>query len=120
MSGRLRRFIFTCALVACLPSTCAAQSGHDIRLRILDAKSGKPLRHIWAGLIVLNERNEVKLLLEARTNSLGVAVFDLTDPLPERVGLLFDFHEFGNYSEHQFLTDYALKDGVVGKNCCAR
>jgi hypothetical protein len=120
MSGAIRRFIFACAFVAALPSGCAGQSGHDITVRILDAGSGKPLTHIWAGLEVLEGTNKARRLSDARTDSRGIAIFHLADPLPERIGLLFGAHEFGNCSEVQFLTDHVVNGGVVGRNYCVR
>jgi hypothetical protein len=75
----LRIFSAICLLIAAVPSASFCQSGHILTVRVLDARNGKPLRHIrlWLGW------SKVPQLPSVETNDAGVAVFHLPDPLPD-------------------------------------
>jgi len=56
--------------------------------------------------------------LGQKTNSGGVAVFHLTDPLPERIGISTGL-EVGLCSDGMpFSTEEILKTGLVTNNAC--
>jgi len=88
---------------------------HSISVKVLDAETGRPVKSIW---VPLDEKPQQSQLLNAKTDSHGIAVFHLSDPLPERIGLSFGPWEFGSCSEQEFVTDQILKTGVVAGDRC--
>ena len=104
------------------PSQSNAQSSlsiYSISVRVLDSETGKPLKGIWVPLSELSEKYKPKKVLNAKTNSRGIAEFQLPEPLPERIEFSFGPDEFASCSEVQFAIDQILKTGVVAGNRCA-
>jgi hypothetical protein len=89
---------------------------HSISVRVLDAETGKPVKGIW---VSLDSEPQLKRLLNAKTDSHGVAAFHLSGPLPERVGPSVSPVEFGACSELEFVTDQVLTTGIVAGNTCS-
>jgi hypothetical protein len=90
-----------------------------LRVRLLDATTGKPLKGIAAALSALDDTGRPSRVLNARTDSDGVAVFHLAEPVSARVDLIFPPDELGLCSELQFSTTKIRETGVVGSNACA-
>jgi 5-hydroxyisourate hydrolase-like protein (transthyretin family) len=116
----------TCSDVSAQPRLVSSQSkaqsstggGHSISVKVLDAETGKPVKGIWVPLSELDEKYKPKKVLNAKTNSQGIADFQLLEPLPERVEFSFGPDELASCSEVQFVTDQILKTGVVAQNRC--
>ncbi len=110
--------LFVVALVAIfsagLPYSTSAEN-HDLVVLVLDGNSGKPFKHTW---ILINWDDGRPRSLGQKTNSGGVAVFHLTDPLPERIGISTGL-EVGVCSDGMpFSTEEILKTGLVTNNAC--
>jgi hypothetical protein len=90
---------------------------HSIRVMLLDADSNKPRKRVRVGLITADKTGIVPT---ANTNSKGVAVFALRDPLPDRVELGFAPYDFGLCSDAWFRTDDILKQGIVSTDTCKK
>jgi hypothetical protein len=101
-------------LLAISCSTATAAADHTVSVRMLDARNGKPLKRHSVGLEIGRNR----AILNAKTNSEGIASFHLNDPVPERIWLVFAPFEMGICSEIQFSTDEVLRAGSVGRNTC--
>jgi len=103
--------IFTLGL-----SYSTSAENHDLAVLVLDGNSGKPFKHTW---LSINWHDGRPRALGQKTNSSGVAVFHLTDLLPERIGLSTGL-EVGLCSEGMpFSTEEILKNGVISKNVCS-
>ena len=123
---KLDQVIFASTLLASLaataPSVCSQSSVrsspavHSISVRLLDFETGKPVSGVWVPLSEVDERGPK--VLNAKTNSQGVANFQLPQPLPDRIQISFAPDEFASCSEIQFMTDQILKTGVVAGNTC--
>jgi hypothetical protein len=87
--GLLVNLIVLIATITAGHSICYGDTGHRLSVRILDAKSGKPIKRVSVGLLVTNEKGRSVGLLDAVTNSEGVAAFDLSEPVPERIQITF-------------------------------
>src|SRR5271154_2341585 len=96
-----------------------ASNDHHIRLLLLNGTSGKPVAGVWVLLKGVGQNTKSDWPQSVRSNSEGVADFSLADPLPEKVGLSFEIHEFSSCSDAQFVTDEILTSGVVARNICA-
>jgi 5-hydroxyisourate hydrolase-like protein (transthyretin family) len=92
--------------------------GRSISVKVLDAATGKPVKGIWVPLSELDEKYKPKKVLNAKTNSQGIADFQLPEPLPERIEFSFGPDEIALCSEVQFVTDQILKTGIVAQNRC--
>ena len=116
----------TCASVSAPSRLAASQAkaqpstggGHSISVKVLDAETGKPVKGIWVPLSELDEKYKPKKVLNAKTNSHGIADFQLPEPLPARIEFSFGPDELASCSEVQFVTDQILKTGVVAQNRC--
>jgi len=89
---------------------------HSIFVKVLDAETGKPVKGIW---VSVDSQPQPKRLLNAKTDSRGVAAFHLSGPLPERVGPSVSPVEFKRCSELEFVTDQILTTGIVAGNTCS-
>jgi len=88
----------------------------NLTVIVLDGNSGKPIKRIWLSLIWSEGRPRA---LDQKTNSRGIALFHLTDPVPERVGINFGL-EFRPCSDVMpSSTEEILKTGVVSRNICS-
>lgn len=97
------------------PST---SNGHSITVKLLNADTGKPVKSIWVPLWELDEKYKHTKLLNAKTDSDGIAYFHFPSPLPERIEFSFGPDEFASCSEVQFATDQIIKAGIVAHNTC--
>ena len=89
-----------------------------IRVRVLDASTEKPLSGTRIALAVFNDPRILGRTLNGKTDSNGIAVFDLPNEVPLRVGPRFAPDDDGLCSEVEFLTARIFDTGVVGKNYC--
>jgi hypothetical protein len=97
-----------------LPET----NSHDVSIKLVSATDGRPQTGIHFALSIADPRLKTRGLVNAKTNSQGVAVFRIPDPLPERVSLVFAPDEFMLCSEVEFSTDQILRSGAIGTNTC--
>jgi hypothetical protein len=85
----------SCGVGVFLLAGLSFASAQDITLRLVDAKSGKPMSkisvsmHAWNGMLDIHkppypERIEIR----ATTDAGGIAVFHLVQPAPEHIGFL--------------------------------
>ena len=88
-----------------------------ISLRILDAKSGKPLRKVTAAMITWKD-GQVKLLSREKTVQECLIVFRLPGLLPDRIGFDFSPDELGYCSDLAFSTELVLSAGIYAPNKC--
>jgi hypothetical protein len=90
----------------------------NLTVIVLDGNTGKPIKGVHA-LSVISVEGRPKGLNQ-ETNGNGVAVFHLTDSIPERFGFDFPVEEFGLCSDGMpFSTEQVLKTGIVSRNTCA-
>jgi hypothetical protein len=98
----------------------------EIRVKLLNAHSGKPYVGRNAQLFGTNSRsgllraNDTSFHLQTRTESDGVAHFQISAPLPYRV--LFysaQANGCGPSGSGSFVTDEVLRSGIVVTNTCA-
>ena len=102
--------IFTLGL-----SYSTSAENHHLAVLVLDGNSGKPFKYTW---LLINWDDGRPRALGQKTNSGGVAVFHLTDPLPERIGISTGL-EVGLCSDGMpFSTEEILKTGLVTNNAC--
>jgi hypothetical protein len=129
---------FACAtrrlILAILPGVlfCSlslrGQSNTCITVRILDSKSGKPLKKL---LVILWSSELSKdhtpprfltpdvVLSNATSDARGVVIFDLLDPVPERLGFSYSGPDLGVCTLGvEFSTAEILKTGVIAKGGC--
>jgi hypothetical protein len=118
---RLRRTwvkLLTCVFV-CLATVASVSSGenvHQLSVRLLDGKSGKPISHIWITLAVPKGDKNANRWFD-KTNSKGIVSFPLTEPIPESVWPLFGVDAELCFYE-TFSTEDILEIGVVAENKC--
>ena len=115
----LRKFIYTTLGLIFVFITCARtlSASKIITVRLLDAKTGKPLAKNAVTLTV-SENGKVVFRSHSNTNSNGVAVFNLPEPIPERIGLTYATADLGTCSDVEFPTGEILTAGLVSKNRC--
>jgi len=116
--GLLVNFVVLIATVTAGRSLCSSETGHHLSVRILDAKSGKPIKRVSVGLSVTNEKGRSVGLSDVVTNGEGVAAFDLAEPAPERIEITYSPNELWNCSDIAFPTAQILKTGVVARYTC--
>lgn len=121
-----RTITFACwCYLACLvmlsaPSPCA--SAQDITVRLVNARSGKPLSRVrvamltWNGIFDIHKPPLPHIeTVEATTDAMGVAVFHLRQPIPEHlsfeIGGLRDFA--GCWRLRDLSPKTVLQSGVV-------
>jgi hypothetical protein len=86
-----------------------------LTVRVLDARYGKPLRHVrlWLGWL------KGPLLPNVETNDAGIAAFHLPDPLPGgRARLSSPFIDM--CSDWEVSIDQVSAKGKVGENDCGK
>jgi hypothetical protein len=90
-----------------------------VRVKILDAWSGKPLAGIRTAL-GMYDGTLTRGIRDGTTDSEGIATFDLPDKVSTQIGPVFapDYDYAANCSEVAFLTAQVLDTGMVGKNYC--
>ncbi len=95
-----------------------AGAEHGLSLRIVDAKTGKPIKRVSASVVMWNESGQIEVLSHGKTDAEGVILFHLSDPLPERVGFDFSPNELKYCSDLAFPTAEILNVGLVAQNKC--
>jgi hypothetical protein len=111
----LKIFIVVCLLSAAVLSASFCQTGHILTVRVLDARNGKPLKHIrmWLGWL------KGPQLPMVETNDAGIAAFHLPDPLPGgRPWISSPFIDF--CSGREVAIDQVSDKGTVGENNCGK
>ncbi len=124
-AATMRSLAFTVVLFGlAVFARCAVQAQQitnapptNLTVIVLDGNSGKPIKGIEPLIVV---KGKLPIRLNQKTNSNGVAVFHLTDPLPEQIGISFFPDEFGECSDGMpFSTEQILKTGLVSRNICS-
>jgi hypothetical protein len=95
-----------------------AGAEHFVALRIVDAKTGKPIKKVSARMVKWNERGQIEMLSEGKTNAEGIIVFRLFEPLPERVGFDFAPDELKYCSDLAFSIAEIMNVGLLAHNNC--
>jgi hypothetical protein len=98
-------------------SVASSETSH-LSVRILNAKSGSPIKGVSVGISITNEKGRSVGLSDAVTNDEGVATFGLSDPAPERIEITFSPNELGYCSDRAFPTAQILKTGLVARYTC--
>jgi hypothetical protein len=96
----------------------------DLKVSLLDSKSGHPLR--WKQVCVSFPAGDAAKLTAGdqsrgcrRTDSVGTAEFPLPDPVPETVNIVLLTNGLAEcFSPRTFPLAEAMKSGVVAKNTC--
>jgi hypothetical protein len=101
----------------CLICTRMLFATASITVRLLDAKSGKPLARSTVTLTV-TENGKVIFQSHLNTTSNGIAILSLPEPIPERIGLTYATPDLGSCSDLAFPTGEILTAGLVSKNRC--
>jgi hypothetical protein len=115
--GGLQRHLAIFFLLAGMSAgTILAGADHIVALHIVDAKTGKPIKRVSASMVVWNEHGQIETLSQGKTNSEGVIVFHLSEPLPDRVGFNFAPDELKYCSDLAFSTAEILKVGLLAQN----
>jgi len=97
-----------------------AAAQHTITLRILDARTGKPVKRASASIVRWNDDGKVEILSHGTTNSEGLIAFSLLEPLPDRIGFDFSPNELKYCSDLAFSTTEIIKVSVVAQNTCGK
>jgi len=113
MSRILKNLMSICFFIAAVPSASFCQTEQVLTVRILDARNGKPLKHVRLWLVWFKGPQ----LPNVQTNDAGIASFDPPDPLPRgRPSISSPFIGFCSDSEISF--DQVLIKGIAGRNDC--
>lgn len=96
----------------------------DLKVSLLDGKSGHPLR--WKLICVSFPAGDAPQPRAAdqsracqRTDSVGTAEFQLPDPVPETINIVLVTNGLVEcYAPRTFALADAMKSGVVAKNTC--
>jgi hypothetical protein len=105
------------AMFVCLVSTLVLFAAASITVRLLDAKTGKPLAKTAVTLAV-TENGKIIFQSHSNTNSNGLAVLSLPEPIPERISLSYGTPDLGICSDIAFPASDILTTGLVSKNRC--
>jgi hypothetical protein len=119
MPSRLQISALVVLLLASAVRCGAAPAGsHKVRVRLLEASSGKPISGMMLAIEWFVEARYPKGSQNEATNSDGVAVFELPDIADLRISPVYSPEDMGNCSEVQFSMAKVLESGVVAKNYC--
>jgi len=91
---------------------------HAITLRIVNAKTGKPIEKVSASMVKWTKEGQVEVLSQGSTNRDGLIVFHLAEPLPERIGFDFSPNELKYCSDLAFSAVEIVNAGVLAQNKC--
>jgi 5-hydroxyisourate hydrolase-like protein (transthyretin family) len=105
-------------LVATPTTALFAGVGHAVSLRIVDTKTGKPIQKVTASIVKWSKNGQVEVLAQGTTNAEGLIVFNLSEPMPERIGFDFSPNELKYCSDLAFSTEEILHSGVLAQNKC--
>jgi hypothetical protein len=113
-------FLSVLSCVGCSAAQSRPESEQvSIRVRLIDEADGSPVRGVYVGLSMVDEKGKPSYSVSSKTNKEGVATFQLTGAeVTDRVGLFFGIHEFGSCSDVQFSSTAILNTGTVSKNRC--
>jgi hypothetical protein len=109
----------TVLLVAIASCICYSQVESQVRVRVLDYKTGRPVQRHTVGLLLPDDEGEIRnnsRTLLAKTGRDGIAVFRITKPLPPRIWVSPE-HSMGDWSctaTQDFRTSDVFRVGVVG------
>jgi hypothetical protein len=106
------------AMVMAVHSNCSGDTGHHLSVISLDAKSGKPIKHVSVGLSLRNEKGRQVGLSDAVTSGAGIANFDLADPVPEYIEITYSPFELWSCSNIAFPTAQIFGVGMVARYTC--
>jgi hypothetical protein len=126
-----RRVAYRCTSLVCLALSLLIAAGvhgstSNLVVRVMDAKSGKPISKVGVATIYWNGAEEVdphtlshegQVIDHAATDSGGRAVFVLPEPLPEHIGFILEPPmDFAGCSSHKvFSPGEILRSGVISE-----
>ncbi len=111
MSKILKNLIVACLFIAAVSSAAFCQTEHILTVKVLDARNGKPLKHMRLWLAWENGPE----LPNVQTNDAGIAVFHLPDPLPDgHPRLSSPFIDIRSSSKDSI--DQVFDHGIAGEN----
>ena len=99
-----------------LPSIASDQAENTLTLRVIDGKDGKALKGV--SLAVIWDEKGQHFLLSAITDAEGAAIFHLSAPIPERIGITYSPNEVWACSDIAFPTVQILKSGIIAQYKC--
>jgi hypothetical protein len=113
-----------CVLLLCslrVPAFSQAVSEAAIKVMLMDAQSGKPLRNVPLTLESWNgppngapDNPAPRGIIQTHTDTMGRVSFRLSNPIPKYVGFIgLGYPNFRNCSPTVFSVNDALKVGVV-------
>jgi hypothetical protein len=100
-------------------SLCWSQALAEVRARVLDYKTGRPVQGRTVGLLLPDDKGEIhndSMTMLAKTGRDGVAVFHVRQRLPASLWILPE-RQMADWSctkRQQFGTTEVLKHGTVG------
>lgn len=100
-----------------LPCIASDQAETTLTVRVIDNKDGKALKGVSLGLVTWDEKGQ-HFLLSAITDAEGAAIFHLSIPIPERIGITYSPNEVWACSDIAFPTIPILKSGIVAQYKC--
>ena len=107
----LKNLIVVWLFISALAPAGCCQTEPILTVKVLDARNGKPLKHMRLWLARTNRPQ----LPNVRTNDGGIAVFHLPDPLPNgRPWLSSPFVEIRSSSKDS--SDQVFLQGIDGEN----
>jgi hypothetical protein len=115
---RARCAVLSLLFAMLLGSPIFAGAEHLISLRIVEAKTGKPIQKVTASIVKWNKDGRVEVLSQGMSNAEGFIIFHLSEPLPDRIGFDFSPNELGYCSDLAFSTAEIVSTGVVAQNKC--
>jgi hypothetical protein len=96
-----------------------AQAVSEVRVRVLDYRTGRPVQRRTVQLLLPVSPGQIRndsVRMLAKTGGDGVAVFHLSEPLPPILWIVPEY-SMGDYSctkRQEFETSEVLREGVVG------
>jgi hypothetical protein len=104
------------SLIMCGTSLFAGPN-HAISLHIVDSKSGLPINNVAVSVVKWKD-GRVENLAQGTTDKNGLFVFDLSEPLPDRIGFGFPPDALKLCSDLGFPTVEIINIGLLAKNKC--
>ena len=125
MTGAAKTAAISALLFTAIMPAVGAAGKTEIRLRLLNALTGKPYAGRHAGLFGTNTRSglpdgDILFHLQTKTGPDGIAHFLIAAPLP--YCLIPDVRQNGGCAWHgapPIITSEVLRSGYVGPNECA-
>ena len=106
-------------LIGLASSLCWAQALAEVRVRVLDYKTGRPVQRRTVGLLLPDNEGEIRndsVTMLERTGRDGVAVFRLSQPLPPNLWIIpaYTMADWSCTKRQKFETAEVLEHGAVG------